>query len=114
MPTLSLSDSVHSLTSDAALKMGDGTTVNYVQAINALNDTIPVSNVAVAASAATFTLKDGRSFVMTVQAGNPPKFRVSSVSFFTQQEFTLLQNVSQVITTMFFQFSLTTMTDTFV
>lgn len=113
MPTFNFTDNIHSLTSNASLDMGDSLAQNYITAVNSLNAVAPISSVALASGVGTITLKDLRTFSVTVQVGSPPTFKPVAGSFFTQSEFPLLQSVLQVVNEMMLTAGLTTLTDTF-
>lgn len=117
MPTLSFSDSQHTLTCDAALNINHTTTALYEAAVTNLDTASKVATVALSSGTITITLKDSRVFTVAAKPPAPNSkeilFQVTTPDFFTVPEYALLQSLAALISDMAANNGLTTLTDTF-
>jgi hypothetical protein len=103
-----------SMTTGQPISLEDQNWQAFDTAATALSTVAPLASVVASGFTCTITLKDARSFVITLTAQSPPAFQVSTGdNSFTQVEFHALQTVGNTILTLYLANAMTDLTVTY-
>ena len=100
MPTLTLGDddkTVSLTISAVGVGIEDVEIVDFMSALDSVNNLIPISTIVLATGTYVTTLKDARVYTVDVTPGTPPVFRFTSTSFWNQAEHSVLQSLGASI-----------------
>jgi hypothetical protein len=90
-----------SMTTTNPINLEDPNWSSFNSALSGLNSIAPVATVSVVGDVCTITLKDARTFVITLVPASPPTFMISTgTSAFNQSEFNDLRAVGNAVLTL--------------
>lgn len=113
---LTLSDAEKSITmtvASAACEEDDQNVVALTSALEQVNALMPIASISLSGMTYTVTLKDARTFAVTVQSGTPPTSQITSASYWNHNEIDALQVLETAMMTLLMVEGMTALTITY-